>query len=197
MAPIAIAVGEGAAWVVDSLDDAVVSDRSRDELGDEHDRVGRYPSAVAVGAGSVWVANRHDGTVSRIDPTDERGARDDRRRQQPRRCRLRRRIGVGHDPGGLAGAREPNRLRPLQSCASARPRPSRPTRRSRPGSADRLRNLREAPQLPGCVRSPGTRLVPEVAASLPTRSADGKTYTFTVRDGFAFSPPLTGGARDR
>lgn len=36
----------------------------------------------------------------------------------------------------------------------------------------------------------GTRLVPEVAASLPARSPDGMTYTFTIREGFAFSPPL-------
>src|SRR6185437_13144264 len=32
-------------------------------------------------------------------------------------------------------------------------------------------------------------LVPEVAQSLPTRSADGKTYKFTIRGGFRFSPP--------
>ena len=31
--------------------------------------------------------------------------------------------------------------------------------------------------------------MPEVAQSLPTRSADGKTYTFTIRSGFRFSPP--------
>ena len=31
--------------------------------------------------------------------------------------------------------------------------------------------------------------MPEVAQSLPTRSADGKTYTFTIRKGFRFSPP--------
>jgi peptide/nickel transport system substrate-binding protein len=35
----------------------------------------------------------------------------------------------------------------------------------------------------------GSQLKPEVAATLPTRSADGKTYTFTVRTGFRFSPP--------
>ena len=35
----------------------------------------------------------------------------------------------------------------------------------------------------------GSQLVPEVAQSLPTRSADGKTYTFTIRPGFRFSPP--------
>jgi ABC-type oligopeptide transport system substrate-binding subunit len=35
----------------------------------------------------------------------------------------------------------------------------------------------------------GSQLEPEVAATLPTVSADGKTYTFTVRSGFKFSPP--------
>ena len=35
----------------------------------------------------------------------------------------------------------------------------------------------------------GNHLVPEVAAALPARSADGKTYTFTIRHGFRFSPP--------
>ena len=33
----------------------------------------------------------------------------------------------------------------------------------------------------------GAKLIPEVAESLPTRSADGKTYTFTIRKGFRFS----------
>ena len=35
----------------------------------------------------------------------------------------------------------------------------------------------------------GSRPEPEVAAALPVRSADGKTYTFTIRRGFRFSPP--------
>ena len=35
----------------------------------------------------------------------------------------------------------------------------------------------------------GSRLVPEVAAAMPARSADGKSYTFTIRPGFRFSPP--------
>src|ERR1700686_2192782 len=35
----------------------------------------------------------------------------------------------------------------------------------------------------------GSRLIPEVAQSLPARSADGRTYTFTTRPGFRFSPP--------
>jgi peptide/nickel transport system substrate-binding protein len=35
----------------------------------------------------------------------------------------------------------------------------------------------------------GSRLVPEVAEDMPTVSNDGKTYTFSVRSGFRFSPP--------
>ena len=37
--------------------------------------------------------------------------------------------------------------------------------------------------------SAGSQLIPEVAEALPTRSPDGKTYTFTIRPGFRFSPP--------
>jgi ABC-type oligopeptide transport system substrate-binding subunit len=35
----------------------------------------------------------------------------------------------------------------------------------------------------------GSELTAEVAKSLPARSADGQTYTFTIRTGFRFSPP--------
>jgi peptide/nickel transport system substrate-binding protein len=36
---------------------------------------------------------------------------------------------------------------------------------------------------------PGAELQPEVAEAMPTLSNGDKTYTFTVRDGFKFSPP--------
>jgi serine/threonine protein kinase len=35
----------------------------------------------------------------------------------------------------------------------------------------------------------GERLAPEVAAAMPKVSADGRSYTFTVRPGYRFSPP--------
>lgn len=35
----------------------------------------------------------------------------------------------------------------------------------------------------------GWKLEPEVAAGMPTVSPDGRTYTFTIRPGFMFSPP--------
>src|SRR3954452_18115734 len=37
----------------------------------------------------------------------------------------------------------------------------------------------------------GSQLVPEAATALPEVSADGKTYTFTIKPGLKFSPPST------
>ena len=36
----------------------------------------------------------------------------------------------------------------------------------------------------------GWQLQPEIAAAMPTVSPDGRTYTFTVRSGYRFSPPF-------
>jgi ABC-type transport system substrate-binding protein len=41
------------------------------------------------------------------------------------------------------------------------------------------------PDKPGLA---GSQLTAEVAQSLPTRSGDGRTYTFKIRPGFRFSP---------
>ena len=38
----------------------------------------------------------------------------------------------------------------------------------------------------------GSRLLPEIAAAMPTISADGRTYTFQIRNDYAFSPPASG-----
>ena len=42
------------------------------------------------------------------------------------------------------------------------------------------------PDRPGAA---GSQLIPEVAQSLPAVSPDGRSYTFTIRPGFRFSPP--------
>jgi ABC-type transport system substrate-binding protein len=50
-------------------------------------------------------------------------------------------------------------------------------------TCSRLVNFPDAPAPEGSV------LQPEIAAGLPTVSPDGLTYTFTLRDGYRFSPP--------
>jgi peptide/nickel transport system substrate-binding protein len=146
---------------------------------------------VAVGAGSVWVANSGAGTVTRIDPA--RGAAIAT-------------IVVGGSPQQIAVAGDR-----VWATVDARTLP-------RPGSAVSGGTLRVVathditamdPALAydplswellyaSCAKllnypdksGPGSsQLVPEVAQSLPVRSADGRSYTFTIRRGFRFSPP--------
>jgi YVTN family beta-propeller protein len=70
--PTSVAAGEGAVWVVNSVDETV--SRVDPETGGVVQRidVGGDPGGIAVGGGAVWVANSLDATVSRIDPQTNR-----------------------------------------------------------------------------------------------------------------------------
>ena len=189
--PSGIAVGADGVWVADTLDDAVVRIDPSTRAVTTMIPVGRAPTGVAVGEGSVWVADSGDGTVTRIDPTTGRPVKT---------------IDVGGSPQGIVVAA--NRV-----WASVQPSTTGPAEAGQGGTAH-LRvaqnvvdsmdpalayityswqllyatcaKLLNYPDKPGPA---GSRVVPEVAQSLPARSADGKTYTFTIRKGFRFSPP--------
>ena len=182
----AVAVGEGAVWVASSLDDKLVRiDPQTNSVEAEID-VGRFPVGIAIGADAVWVANRDDGTVSRIDPESNEVVE---------------RIPVGSRPAGIAFAAGSVWV---TNQVDARPAAGRSDGTLRIRSSDDFETDPHAnpePQLayltcakllnhPDAPAPAGTRLVPEVAAALPARSADGRTFTFTIRKGFAFSPPL-------
>ena len=70
--PTSVVAGEGAVWVVNSVDETV--SRVDPETGGVVQRidVGADPGGIAVGGGAVWVANSLDATVSRIDPQTNR-----------------------------------------------------------------------------------------------------------------------------
>jgi peptide/nickel transport system substrate-binding protein len=51
-----------------------------------------------------------------------------------------------------------------------------------------LRKLMTYPMTSG---APGNEAVPDLAATDPEVSADGKTYTFTLKDGIRFAPPVS------
>ena len=189
--PSGIAVGADGVWVADTLDDAVVRIDPSTRAVTASVPVGRAPTSVAVGEGSVWVADSGDGTVTRIDPTTGRRVKT---------------IDVGGSPQGIVVAA--NRI-----WVSVQPSTAGPAEAGQGGTA----HLRVAQDVVGpmdpalayitfswqllyatCAKllnypdkpgPAGSRLVPEVAQSLPKRSADGKTYTFTIRRGFRFSPP--------
>jgi peptide/nickel transport system substrate-binding protein len=154
--------------------------------------VGRSPAGVATGDGTVWVANSGDGTVTRIDPRTDKVVAT---------------IAVGGSPQAITIANG-------RAWVTVDAQTIRPT--GRPTSNETLRmdaaidvdymdparaqyglawellyatcaKLLNYPDRPGLA---GAQLTPEVAKSLPVRSADGRTYTFTIRSGFRFSPPL-------
>jgi YVTN family beta-propeller protein len=189
--PAAITVGMSAVWVVNALDDQLARIDPATRSVTTTIPVGRGPSGIAVGSGSVWVANSGDGTVSRVDP--ERG-------------RVIEVIHVGGSPQSLVyadhrvwvsvdrqalGEVEPGRYADTLRLSAQKDIDSMD-----PALADGQRSwqllaascarLLNYPDKPAPA---GARLIPEVAQALPRRSADGKTYTFTIRKGFRFSPP--------
>ena len=190
-----MSVGAGSVWVANTLADTLtridpVTGSVTTTIG-----VGSRPRGVAFGAGSVWVANSGNGTVSRVDPATNRVIATIPIGQSPQA------LVVDHGSVWVSVAASPA----VPASSSAAP-------------AGVLRIVREGPFVstdpallgtsfdlqafqmvyatcaglltyPDRPASEGTRLVPEVAQTLPRVSADGRTYTFIVRPGFRFSPP--------
>ena len=185
--PSGVALGQGGVWVTLREDDSLTRLDPESGAAGKAVRVGREPGGVATGAGAVWVANSADGTVSRVDPetgevvaTITVGASPQDVLVAPAWCSDCR----SERPGACRGPRYgPDRVR--VRVGLGRPRARLQTR----VVDDHLCHWREAAQLPRRTRSGRPALVPEVAASLPHRSAGGRTYTFKIRKGFRFSPP--------
>jgi YVTN family beta-propeller protein len=186
--PTGIAVGAGGVWVVDSLDDAVVRIDPASRSVTARLPVGPSPSGVAFGAGSVWVANSGDGTVTRINPnTDQVQAT----------------IQVGGSPQAITVADG-------RVWVTVDAQTIAPNRRGSGGGTLRMVSSYDVDSMdpasafaqdllyatcaklvnyPDKAGAAGSQLTPEVAQALPTRSGDGRTYTFKIRPGFRFSPP--------
>jgi YVTN family beta-propeller protein len=189
--PTGIAVDDRGVWVADSLDDAVVRIDPITRSVTTTIPVGRSPTGIAVGAGSVWVANSGDGTVTRIDPSSGKVLAT---------------IAVGGSPQAITIASgrawvtvDAQTIQPTDLAASGGT-----LRMDAPYDVDSMdpalaytslsqqllyatcAKLLNNPDKPGAA---GAQLTAEVAQSLPARSVDGRTYTFTIRSGFRFSPP--------
>jgi YVTN family beta-propeller protein len=189
--PGGIAVGDGGVWVADSLDDTIVRIDPDTSAVTATIPVGDAPAGVSVGAGSVWVANSGDGTVTRINPRTDKVIAT---------------IGVGGSPQAITFADG-------RAWVTVDARTIPPPGVAAGGGTARVdfrvdvdymdpalaygtlswqllyatcAKLLNYPDKSGPA---GSQLVPEVAQSLPTVSDGGKTYTFTIRKGFRFSPP--------
>jgi peptide/nickel transport system substrate-binding protein len=154
-------------------------------------RVGHSPTGIAVGGGSVWVANSGDGTVTRINPRTNKPVST---------------IVVGGSPQALTVARgrvwvtvDGRSIEP--SDAGSGGRALRMVAFTDVGAMDpalAYSSLAEQLEYATCAQlvnypdaagPAGSQLAPEVAQALPKQSADGRTYRFTIRTGFRFSPP--------
>jgi YVTN family beta-propeller protein len=193
--PGALTVGDGAVWVADTYDGEVVRIDPTTNAVKTTIKVGRGPSGVAVGAGAVWVADSGDGTVSEIDP---------------RTNTVTRTFTVGGSPAGVVVAGGLVWVTVQEGGAGA----GGVLAAGRQGGTVRV-DLKDVDYsdpalsfsfggwqvvLATCARlvgypdrppPAGSRLVAEVARSMPTLSADRRTYTFRIRTGFHFSPPST------
>jgi peptide/nickel transport system substrate-binding protein len=189
-APAAIAIGEGSVWVADRFDNKVVRIDPSTNAVKSTIQVGESPVDIAVGSDGVWVANSGDGTVSRIDPRTDTVVKT---------------IPIGGSPHGIEAGPAGRVWVSVQARAPLASAKAGGTLRvvgegdvdfidpalafgtySWPLEFATCATLLTYPDKPAPA---GSQLVPEVAVALPKRSADGKTYTFTIRNGFRFSPP--------
>ena len=189
-APSAIAVGEGAVWVADTLDGTVKRIDPSTSAVTTTIPVGRSPSALAVGDGSIWVADSGDGTITRIDPGTDQATATIRVGGSPEAIAIGSgRVWVSVDAAEttptLAASAGTLRMETLADLDSLDPALAYSA-----GSWQLLyatcAKLLNYPDRSG---SAGSELTPEVATGLPALSADRRTYTFTIRPGFRFSPP--------
>jgi serine/threonine protein kinase/ABC-type oligopeptide transport system substrate-binding subunit len=183
-----LAVGSGDVWVSVTQDGAVY-ELSEDDLSLVGTRsAGVDPERISIGGGRLWIANTGNATVSSLSRIAGayQSLHADARPQT-----------ADYADGTLLTA------------ASALPTPLPPIKGEEILISTPRSELSGDPQAPTnvldhevdyatCVNllgypesngSAGGTLQPEVAAAMPTVSADGRTYTFRVRSGFRFSPP--------
>jgi YVTN family beta-propeller protein len=189
--PTAIAAGADAVWVVDSLDDTVVRIDPTSPAVTDTIPVGNSPAGIAVGDGSVWVANAGDGTVTRINPATVKPIATIPVGGSPTALTVAYgRVWVAVDAQAIAPSRGGSSGGTLRIVSGLDVDSMDPSLAAN-GLSQQLLYATCAKLLnyPDKAGAAGSQLTPEVAEALPTRSPDGKTYTFTIRPGFRFSPP--------
>ncbi|MHB8690715.1 MAG: ABC transporter substrate-binding protein [Solirubrobacteraceae bacterium] len=188
-----IAAGGGGIWVADTVDNTVLRIDPATGAVTDTIAVAGGPRGVAFGAGAVWVADSRTGSLSRIDPSTRRVVATIKLGRSPEDVTvLGQSVFVSVQAGAATFTPQPGGLT-VRIATQVDPLPSTDpalAANSGPFTAQLLyltcATLLNYPDLPAPA---GASLVPEVARSLPTVSADGRTYTFTLRHDYRFSPP--------
>jgi ABC-type transport system substrate-binding protein len=183
-----LAVGGGLVWAAVVPDGVVYGLGERDLRVARKVRVGSDPERLSFAGGRLWIARTAPGAVSALDP------RTGAVRQLP----------LGAEPtsavyraGVVWTGTVPPRT-PLPPVAGHELRISFPDQyltldpaasHSTPDEQLESATCAYLLDYPDVAGPTGLRLRPEVAAAMPSVSADGRTYTFRIRPGFRFSPP--------
>jgi YVTN family beta-propeller protein len=181
--PSSVAVNAAGAWVANAGDNALVRVDNHSNAVVDTTPVGDGPAAVLAAPAALWVANARDGTVMRLDP---------------RSGKVSKTISLGGTPNALATAGGRLWVAIAPSPPQSPPEGgARITTQSDFTSLDpaigsswlqyaTCANLVTYPDKPA---PQGSRIVPEVAYTVPEPTAGGTLYTFRIRPGFRFSPP--------
>jgi ABC-type transport system substrate-binding protein/streptogramin lyase len=189
-----VAAGGGFGWTTDPAKGVVYKIDRAGHIAERYS-TGLGATGVSYSDGAVWVRNEDVGTVTRIDPVTGRETS----------------FGFGHSisaevagGGVLLAALEPGPT--IEDRFDALPKNS-----LRLFSKQGVLGLGNEPALdwdsaahqiyratcanllrhPDAPPPEGLKLVPEVAAGMPRVSRDRRTYTFTIRRGYRFSPPVS------
>lgn len=192
--PNAIAAGAGAVWVADTSDDRVARIDPPTSAVTTTIPVGRSPSSIAVGDGSVWVANTGDGTVIRIDPATNKVTATIDVGGSPRAIVVAGShvwVSVDAPPvsDGFAVSGGTLRMETADPLNLGVDTLDPALAYSGGGWQVLYASCAKLLNYPDRSGPSGSQLTPEVASALPSVSADGRTYKFTIRSGFRFSPP--------
>lgn len=189
--PSAIAIGDGGVWVTDTGDDRVERLDPMTGAVVATIRVGAAPLGLAVGDGSVWVADGGAGAVSRINPGTDRVTATIHVGGSPQDIAIAgSRAWVTVDAAPLPAGASPLTRATLRIVSENDVDTLDPATTDDPGTEGILyETCAKLLDYPDRGAAAASELIPEVARALPTRSDGGRTYTFTIRRGYRFSPP--------
>jgi YVTN family beta-propeller protein len=190
--PTGIAVEEESVWVANSQDGTVSRIDPATNSVSATIRVGANPTSVAADREAVWVGSSGEGTITRIDPQDGQ---------------IRETLTLDSSPSALVladGKLWATTLLPLAghrggflrvefvppTCRCADPAKWPDGLTIPPLLYDGLVGYRHV------AGAAGGRLVPNLAARLPTPTDQGRTYSFQIRPGLRYSSGTTVRASD-
>ena len=181
--PSAIAVGHGAVWVANRQDNTVSRiDPATDAVTDVVP-VGAQPAAVAVATKGVWVGSEGDGSVARIDLLSRRIRDRIALHSAPRGM-----AATGRDvwvaAGPLPGSHKGGTLRVRMDRVGVDPAEAGYDPEGVPLVALVYDGLVAYRRVAGTA---GNMLVGDLATTVPSPSANGRAYVFTLRRGLRYA----------